>query len=878
MYRVETHNNSKEYFNNVNIETDALYVMPTTSLAFVLKENGRTRKEDFEKIIDIDNLINAAYKKSSDLLNGIKLKTEVRSIISKLKDTISNENILRELSYLEDNIKVLMSDIIYLIQINLKSFNYKVDNITKKTFKLIYDELLKTEIYKEIEGEILNFNILDSFQGEFNKDIIKKIYFYNINNLDLKRWLVIEKIKENGFEVIFRIPYFQWLEVTNKVWDRVYGNKNIFSWSISNIYTSNNDINSKYTRYLEGDYDTLITKDEKVITKTYAEVSDLRKVLKDKSVVTFYKDSLGPCKDTIIYEKENGINEELNKIDHCYQTSLGRFLFHLYSVKIKNNTVELDFNLYRELITSGWIETKGWNGIRLSEYLSKNDEYFSGVSNIDDIINRLNILKDLEAVNDIFEEPVKNYLKNDNKKKALINPLRVFGYNNLQDYGITASYMITLTLRLKTLILKSLENNNGLINIEKHFELLKSAFRNQTIIEKSKSGSEIEKLLVRKIWAVLNNSKDFPINMYQEDIAEWLNVVLKVNINDDKNREEKDFSIDHLEGLIFRDKRVNYNGKKIIYISDLSYLAYEKYIKNKYILDKCLTKEDFKDIFNESFSGAYKEKILTGFNLNYISIASTEAYLKFIFANLFINFDGVKEISWIDSFRENDSKSIIFKQIESIYDNNEETYQGLDISEIIVEEDIIIDKYIDYDKNELSKSNIKYPEVAYRDLDFCSNKFLYTSVLNFYPMYYSSFHNKLGFSALISILKNSIDDSYLNISKFIFPLFPQWEDVVKQNILTCEYGRKNIRDYKYFDGINYPKTIDSLYLLKSKYVVSENWKIKNRYNKGNFKQEDFYKDFLNKYLKDDTYNNGNHCSMCPHIFLCKKGEFVIDRK
>lgn len=145
-------------------------------------------------------------------------------------------------------------------------------------------------------------------------------------------------------------------------------------------------------------------------------------------------------------------------------------------------------------------------------------------------------------------------------------------------------------------------------------------------------------------------------------------------------------------------------------------------------------------------------------------------------------------------------------------------------------------------------------------------------------MYLSNFHEKLAFSSLISVLKNSVDDSYKNISKYIFPLFPQWTDVVKSNILTCEYGRKNIRDYKYFDGINYPKSIDSIFLLKSKYLVGENWKVRNRYNKGNFKAEEYYKEFIDEYLEDDIYNSGTHCSMCPHVYLCKKGEFLVGAK
>lgn len=881
MFKIETHDNSKEYFKSIVIENDSIYVTPNISLAFVLKEHSLVDRQYTWNIVDIETLVNNVYKDWGDLLNQIKLKTEVRIIISDLKKNLSDRDILKELIYLEDNISVLMSDINYLAETNLTSFNYRTENITKKTVKLIYKKLIDTEVYKSISQEILNPILAASFYKnikDYNGGNIKKLYFYNINNLDLKRWLIIELLNQAGFEIIFKIPYFHGLKVINKSWDMVYGNTDIFDWSKAIKSSSKSYTNSKYINYLEG-YNNKITKDEKVVTKTYGEISDFRKKLRDKRIITFYKDSIGPCKDIFTKEKNEKLEniENIENVEHCYQTAIGRFLLHLYNVRIKDNQVLMDFNLYRELITSGWIDIKGWNGSRLSEYLSKNGDYFSSITNIDEILQRLNVLKDLEEVNEVFEEQVKNQIKKDNKKKVLANPLRVFGYNNLEYYGVTATYMINLTIRLKNFILKAFESEGGLINVSNHFDLLKMLFKNQCIAEKSKSGSEIEKLVIRKIWGILNNSKDFSDIMHLDDIAELFNILLKVK-SKESDKEDSDFSIDHLEGFIHRDRLINYNGKKIVYISDLSYKAYDKYLKNKYIKGKILTEDDFEDIFKESFNGKHREIVLKAFNLKKISIDSTEAYLKFIFGNLFINFDGVKEISWISSLRDNDNQSIILKQIESIYDNKEESEQTLDFNDIAKEDSITIESTYLYDKKELCKNNTKYSEVSYRDLDFCNDKFLYSSILSPYPMYYNDFHNKLAFSSLVSVLKNSINESYSSITKFIFPLFPQWEDVVKHNILTCEYGRKSMRDYKYFDGINYPKTIDSLYLLKSKYAVGENWKIKNRYNKGNFKQEEYYNSFINDYLKGDNYNSGIHCMMCPHIYLCRKGEFTVDNK
>lgn len=67
--------------------------------------------------------------------------------------------------------------------------------------------------------------------------------------------------------------------------------------------------------------------------------------------------------------------------------------------------------------------------------------------------------------------------------------------------------------------------------------------------------------------------------------------------------------------------------------------------------------------------------------LEEISRKSTESYLKFSIANLFINFNGVKEFSWIAGLRQDDSKSIILKQIETIYGSTNEVKQGLSENE-----------------------------------------------------------------------------------------------------------------------------------------------------------------------------------------------------
>lgn len=869
MYNVETHNNSKEYFNRLLITKDSFHVTSNTALSNMIKERARCLEEDRWRVLDIENLINTLYKDWNTTLNGIKIKAEVRKILLDLKNEITDEKDIKELKYFEDNFNILISDIDLLAQTNIVNFNCSTDSRTKRIFGLIYSRLISTTTFKELSQEILDPLKAREFYKRLKKykenEGVEKIYFYNINYLDLKRYLIIELLSIAGFQIIFRIPYFKALNVVNKCWDMVYGDKSVF-----NTFQANEDeanINSKYVSFLQGKSDVKNI-DEKVVTKTYKEVGDFRRDLGGKKIITFYKDSLAAC-----------MNKEKLAEEHCFQTTIGRFLFNLYNAEGTEDDVKMNFQLFRELVTSGWIEYKGWNGIRLSEYLTKNEDYFNGAKTINQIIERINKLRDLEEVNEIFEGQVKQRIKGDEQKKFLSNPFRAFGYNNTERFNITSNYMLEVTLRLKRFIIKALSSENGLIDINEHFELLKIAFRNNYMVKCSKDGSDIEKLTTKKIWGVLNNANTFGDKIHKSELKDLFSITLKIgNDENEKREEESNFSIDQLEGMILRDRMTKDGAREVIYIADMSFKSYEKYLSNKYIGGKILSDNDFEDILLSSLKGKHKEYVKKGLELQKQSIKASDSYVKFVFANLFINFSGEKEFSWIEGLKEDDSKSIILKQIEAIYDLKSEVKdQGLDFQDMIDERDIRMD-CPSCDIKELSKDYIKHSDVAYRDLDFCSMKFLYSSVLNSYPMYYSNFHQKLAFSGIVSILKNSMEDSYKNIALHIFPLFPQWEGVVKSNILTCEYARKNIRDYKFFEGINYPKNIASMYLLKSKYVVGENWKIKSRYNRETFKAESYYKEFLQEYLSGEGCYKGMHCSMCPHIYLCRKGEFLIDSK
>lgn len=893
MYKVETHNNSKNYFKNLEIEKGAIYITANTSLSNMIKETSKFTEEDQWRVLDIENFIKIIYPVWNNTISKIKLKAQVRLALLEVKSALKDQTEIKEMKFLEENISLLFSDFVFLFEAGVKKLNFKSMDVKLKLLQEIFNKFTDSEAFKSFSNEVLNsecfFEIGNKIKNVYIENLIKygedknkiaikkleenqanvnRIYFFNVNYLDLKRYMVIEMLKVCGYEIIFRIPYFKNLNVVNKSWNMLYKNLSFFNLEINKDYSNSVRDNMKYLEFIEGNKQIEFS-NEKVKVKNYREVYDFKKDIGNNIVITFYKDSLESCMK----------RSEINLKNHCYQSSLGRFIFNLYNCKLEENTVKIDFNTFREMITSGWVQYKDWNGNRLSSFLVDNEEYFSGVKTIDEIINRIEKIKDIEEVSGIFEEQAKNRVKNNKTKAFLSNPFRAFGYVNLEKYNITANYMLEVSLRLKRFILKTLESENEVIDVNAHLENMSILFRNSYIVNLYKEGTELEKRIIKKVFGILKNPSLFENKLHKDELSELFNVYLFLDEKDEKNDiQEEDFSLDQLEGIILRDKLFVSNKRKRLYLSDLSYKAYERYTE-KYILSgKILSMDELKFIFQENLTGRNKDAVLEGIYLQEKSKLSIEAYVKFALANLFINFDGELEFSWIEGLRKDDSKSIILKQLETIYGHVEKVKQTLDFEDLIKEEDIDEIFSYNYDKNFIKNQLKILPEVAFRDLDFCGEKFLYSSILEEYPVYYSEFHHRLVFSALISMLKNSIEDGYLNIYKYILPLFPQWEDVVKKNILDYEYSRKNFKEYKYFDGVNYPKNTDALYLLKSKYVVTENSKIRNRYNKGEFNSKRYYDEFVSDYLEEESLNSGLHCMMCPHCYICRKGDFVIDRK
>ena len=163
MYKVETHNNSKKYFEELVIEEDSFYIASTTTLRAVLNKERKKLEKNVWRVIDIENFNKLIYKQWNYSINQLKIKNVIRKIIIQLKSEISDKNLIKELTYFEDNIDILHNDIRNFVQCNIKTLEYNNDSPMKYLLKRIYTEVLLTEEFKLISSEIFNIDELKNF-------------------------------------------------------------------------------------------------------------------------------------------------------------------------------------------------------------------------------------------------------------------------------------------------------------------------------------------------------------------------------------------------------------------------------------------------------------------------------------------------------------------------------------------------------------------------------------------------------------------------------------------------------------------------------------------------------------------------------------------
>lgn len=866
--QVQFISNPKEYFKSLNISSDELHVFVSSTLEQYIKHNLFSEKKmNIVLFKDIEKIL---YPKWNNTIEIIRMTSILRDIIDKLYIP-SKEKV----SYLKD-IDNILEVIRYLSEIGVKEVNSLYIEQDKKLTKkekdiiTIYMEFIRDEKIVDLLNEFtqpINSDIFAKKIKEFNNRVkgidgdiksISKVYIYNDIKLDIKTYLTLKKLQNRGIEVIFRV-YF-----TKEIAEVCPNYFELYKFIDKNHEIESRSFTSDFMKYLSGQ---LIENNfrEDIVFKNFENPSKFKQYLREYPLEkkhtydgTVERHYIGVSSDILNEYLKDVIFENIDGNEDIFSYEEGNFLINLYNLIPKDDDFKISFNDLFKCVTSGWVEIKSGNkyisGKRAATLLIDLKEYFNGCETIGDYLTRIDNLQLLDEFKSEFDELGESKVQKDRVKRYLMNPLRVFSYLNSDRYDVTIKQFRDIIYRFKRMANTLLHDD--MLDVNEHLKALKHIWDNLSF----NSEEEERKLAFSNVSSYLSfRGEEYELMSFQEMRSLLISIVHE-KYNDD-GTDIKIKSLFTLEGIILEEvKEIN--------LVDLSEKSIER-IANIRGISSMLSPNFLEKVIN--YSNLNKPLFKNLLEVHNKWLNTINDCLNYNLCTLFENYSGRINVLYIEDIFDNDNKSSVYNIIKNIYEVEEELVDSNPISYFdFIEDEMHLEKL---NINDINWSEDIAP-IALLDLDFCPRKFFFSNILGNNPVYFSELHQQMVFASL-AVLFSGAKRNDQRVKEIFFKLFPQWTNTLKENLLETSYARDINTRFK-FKNINFPYYMKDIQILKSKYGLHH--KVKDAYKNKSLKNTEYIKTFLG-YVNVNTIEgrSGNHCSMCPHQYICTKGEWAIDR-
>ena len=865
MFKVETYLNPVEYFNNLVFHENEIHLTAVSALSVYLNEKVKLQKTGIH-IFSYDKLQLLLYPKWNNPLIEVFLSSRLRYYLNNM------------LEYPPTIIQSMAGHVGEIVQ----SFRFAVELGVKQLPKL-EKQSTENDVFRDLFHRMLNDQQIQPLIKERgyvdNKYLCEKlkisfvnvIYVYQFSKMDAAKMAFFHLCRNQGVQVVFRIPYSCLYPSIFKGWKEIYEKVSLTpsdSWD----KTKDNPITrgNLFLEFLEGNNDKVAVQDELKINiysfsspvefKRYLMLQEHQPEREVMQYVGFSTDLLNKSLRDVLASKEE--QEE----DNFFAYPLAKFLFFLYECKKFRGEILIKYDVFVECLTSGWIQIKGVLGTRTSTLLSDLEPYMEGVASLAEIKERLTELDELMAASKIFDHAAKDETLRSRIKKYLANPFRVFPYVLRERHTVTVKQLLALTAEMEQILIRLLPDEGEEIGVKAHLTLLNQLWSNVKALHSIPVG------LASRVDKALSYSIPHDWKAARSELRQHIAVLL--HLKDKENPEEKTtvqdiHNIEQLTGLVL--------GTEKLHITDLSMKSLINYNTMKSSIPPYLTHTWLKEACKKQFPEAEYKILCHCLLVDYTYNQFREHIIKFKLFYTVCFFTGKSlTFSWIKELHEYDNESVFMKILSSLYmdEGNTQNWKPE------FDENVLARQELSYNSEE-EKPNGKslageIPAVSWLDMDFCALKFFFSSIVQPHPVYESDFHHRLVFATIGSLLSQQ-GDANQSFEDYLYPLFPQWPKALKDNLILTSPTKK-LREYLQFQNVSYPRAMDSIQRLRSKYIVTEKYKIKYAYDNGVMKEKEWVKEFLSNVLPEEVKANpGRHCAMCAHLLFCGEGEYAIDR-
>ncbi|HFK1721296.1 TPA: hypothetical protein ACGXQB_003059 [Bacillus cereus] len=551
---------------------------------------------------------------------------------------------------------------------------------------------------------------------------------------------------------------------------------------------------------------------------------------------------------------------------HFLSYPMGQYLFHLHSLwNEEKQGYYMTETLLMECFASGWLQEGEENARDYTEQLKKILPYFEDCKTVKEWIHRMRKLMITKVSSG---KVLKNYnlKKSDSLKAVRISPTLRFSYFSvlIRELKVMEQFLHKLVKNAKWLF----HIQGKRVSIHTHFNRIKKLLEGSNV--KNTLLSEQEKRLVLNLENMLASSKKEEAEYYIGDLAEAILVYLKNGISDSETVEEDTsqedstkrtkLSIRKMEDL---DGAILNEDEKTLHLCGMD----EKHFPSARMpMPWPLSKELLKSLNNNAT------------NMYLFRSENRISFAKYLFYTA-LCYKGKIELSWVKNWNEYKGlqKSIYVQLLGNTLNNpgDSVSYQYLKKTIEPSEKEVL------QAQNYLSS----LPNEEFIEMDLCQRRFLYSSVLDGFSTYNSSFHQQFLIGNIIKIY-GAIGKEKSEIIKILRDLFPFLSQIRLDSLLNenlnknyvlgmKEYGlgrKREYEDIKYSDSVTYFQ-----FLTHRGAFQNEKWK--TAFELLNEKKER-KKELIRKFTLHPSIlseaNPSEFCKLCPHNEYCEEAHYDVD--
>lgn len=877
MFKVETYKNPMRFFNSIEIRSDELHITSIPTLAMHLKKLAS--QKDAAGIWNVwiyHHFFKAVYSNWSTVNVSLRQKQIIRRLIAQYP--YSSEKINRVLN---KQIEEICKAFRMWVEMGLEEIcTVGNDTELEKAYAQLYGHFLEEAENKRLIEELKKplstreiGSILDEYNAYYMKkrpfpySEIKRIYIYCMELLEPSRMTFFKKLDRAGFEVIFRIPDSKEESVLYECWHGLY-EKLVPVEKWQSIQEAEEIIPSALQSFLEGkSIEDKVKRpikfhemNEPIFFKRYLKEHPMEK---RESLEALNREYVACMTDEINeYFRDEIYHTE--EIRHFYDTPLGKFISHLYELKLSGEgDFFIDYASFMDMLISGMVCIKASNdmlidGKRAIGLLSDLEGYMDGVKTLEDIVNRMEAYKLLNSVSDEFEELGRSKADRNRVKRYLQNPFRALGYINHNKYDITSNQLYELTLKLKEIISRLRIEYTPEQDLQGHIACLQGYLEESKVLLQEEDEQNESLLKAYKVFedVLCHRLKDNVIEQ-AEDMKDYIAIATKIGSEEE---EAGDLvlvkSLEHLPALCV-------NGVQEIYLCDLSTKHMNTYINNRSKIGYLVSLSDLSKYISRMPEGTQKEELKQSIQLAESSAYHVQNFIKYAITSLFTYYKGELHLGWIKNMQPYDTEWYLLNVIKNL-SNVQEIIEDNDFV-LDLEDEIVQEKHEAFPVGDLAQ---QLSPLAWSDLKICDKRFYLSNILNHYPVYLEEFTQREYFAQLCRILEDQHGGRNA-VKEFIDPLFPQWSEALKQNLVETHFAKK-MNQYMVFDNVHFPESMLNIQCFNAK--AEEIKEMKNRSLADKESK-------LKRWAKDNSSKLQVHpskaCYMCPHQMTCQEGRLAV---